>query len=62
MAIDLSVDEKIIAEVLFKKGSLIVDELAILTGFPQSKLALNILGMEMKGLIMGMPGNVYKLV
>jgi DNA processing protein len=62
LAIDLSVDEKIIAEVLFKKGSLIVDELAILTGFPQSKLALNILGMEMKGLIMGMPGNVYKLV
>lgn len=61
MAIDLSDEERKISEVLFEKGSLIVDELAILTGLPQSKLALNILGMEMKGMIIGLPGNVYKL-
>ncbi len=61
LAIDLSEDERKIAEVLAHKPGLIVDELAILTGLPQSKLALNILGMEMRGIIIGLPGNVYKL-
>ncbi|MEJ7694687.1 DNA-processing protein DprA [Daejeonella sp.] len=61
LAIDLSAEEKIIADVLLNKGSIIVDELAILTGFPQSKLAAHILGMEMKGVLIGMPGKVYKL-
>lgn len=61
LAIDLSDEEKIITEVLLNKGSLIIDELAILTGFPQSKLAFNILGMEMKGVVIGLPGKVYKL-
>jgi DNA processing protein len=62
LAIDLSEEEKKIAGVLFEKGGLVIDELALLMGMPQSKLALNILGMEMKGIITGLPGNVYKLV
>ncbi|WP_411275666.1 DNA-processing protein DprA [Daejeonella sp.] len=62
LAINLSDEEKKIAEVLLDKGCIIVDELAILTGLPQSKLALTILGMEMKGIVIGLPGNVYKLV
>ena len=61
MAIDLSDEEKKIAEVLHDKGSLVIDELAIFTGLTQSKLALNILGMEMKGVVIGLPGSVYKL-
>lgn len=61
LAIDLSSDEKKIADALLDKGPLIVDELAILTELPQSKLALTILGMEMKGILVGLPGNVYKL-
>lgn len=61
LAIDLSDEEKKIAEVLHDKGSLVIDELAILTGLTQSKLALNILGMEMKGVVIGLPGSVYKL-
>ncbi len=61
LAIDLSDEEKIITGVLQAKGSLIVDDLAILTGFPQSKLAVHILGMEMKGILIGLPGKVYKL-
>ena len=62
LAIDLSEEEKKIAGVLFDTGGLVIDELALLTGMPQSKLALNILGMEMKGIITSLPGNVYKLV
>jgi DNA processing protein len=62
LAVDLSSEEKIISEILLNKGSLVVDDLAIFTGLPQSKLALIILGMEMKGIILGLPGNVYKMV
>ncbi len=61
LAIDLSDDERIITNILSAHGNLIVDELAILTGFPQSKLAFNILAMEMKGILVGLPGKVYKL-
>lgn len=61
LAIDMSDDEKIVAEVLMDKGNLLIDHLAVLTNLPQSKLALTILGMEMRGLIIALPGNVYKL-
>lgn len=61
LAIDLSSEEKIIADVLLTKGNLVIDDLAIFTGLPQSKLALIILGMEMKGIILGLPGKVYKM-
>lgn len=61
LPIDLSGDEKIIAEILMNKGSTTVDDLALLTGFQQSKLAGHVLGMEMKGVVIGLPGKVYKL-
>lgn len=60
--IDLSSEEKMVSEVLLNKGSLVIDDLSIFTGLPQSKLALIILGMEMRGILRGLPGNVYKLV
>ncbi len=62
LPVNLSDEEKIIANILSERGSLAVDELCILTGFPQSTLALNILSMEMKSFIIGLPGKVYKLV
>ncbi|MEJ7779157.1 MAG: DNA-processing protein DprA, partial [Daejeonella sp.] len=61
LLIDLSEDEKVIANILSEKGNLAIDELAIYTGFQQSKLAVNILSMEMKNLIVGLPGKVYRL-
>lgn len=61
LAIDLSDDEQVIADVLKEKGNVIVDDLSLLTGFAQSKLAVHILGMEMKGILIGLPGKVYKL-
>jgi DNA processing protein len=62
LLLNLSADEQIIADVLSSKGSVAVDELSFLTGFQQSRLAVTILGMEMKGNIISLPGKVYKLV
>jgi len=62
LLINLTADEQIIVNVLSSKGNLAVDELSYLTGLQQSKLAFIILGMEMKGIIILMPGKVYKLV
>jgi DNA processing protein len=61
LPIHLTVDEQILADTLYANGSLAVDELAILTGFQQSKLVMTILGMEMKGSIISLPGKVYKM-
>lgn len=61
LPINLTNDEQIIADILYAKGSLGVDELAILTGFQQSKLVMIILGMEMQGSIISLPGKVYKM-
>ena len=61
LAIDLSDEERMIADVLKNRGSLVVDDIAVFTGLPQSRLAVNILGMEMRGLIISLPGKLYKL-
>ncbi|MES3019423.1 MAG: DNA-processing protein DprA [Bacteroidota bacterium] len=61
LAIDVSAEERTIMDVLQAKGSLTVDDLAIFTKYPQSKLSVYILGMEMKGILTVMPGKVYKL-
>ena len=62
MPLNLSVDEQIVANVLSLKGSVAVDELSFLTGLQQSKLAATLLGMEMQGTIISLPGKVYKWV
>jgi DNA processing protein len=61
LRLNLSTDEKKIADVLIAKGQTGVDELAIQTGFPQSKLAVTILGLEMQGIVIALPGKTYKL-
>ncbi|MGV3687240.1 MAG: DNA-processing protein DprA [Daejeonella sp.] len=61
LAIDLTDDERTIAGILLEKGNVDIDELFILSGLPQSRLMVNILGMEMRGLIVSLPGKVYKL-
>ena len=53
--------KKKIARILTEKGSLAVDELAIQSDMTQSKLAVAILGMEMQGFLICLPGKLYKL-
>jgi DNA processing protein len=61
LPINLTGDEQILADILYANGCIVVDKLAFLTGFKQSKLVMTILGMEMKGCIISLPGKVYKM-
>lgn len=61
LLLNLSEEEKLIADLLSQRGNIPIDELGYLTGFQQSKLAVTILGMEMKGLIVLLPGKMLKL-
>jgi DNA processing protein len=61
MLLDLSGDEQKIADILREKGTTGIDQLAISTQLPLSKLAISILEMEMKGYVVALPGKTYKL-
>jgi DNA processing protein len=61
LPLNLSADEQVIADVLMTEGAVAIDELAILTNFQQSKLAVIILSMEMQGIVIALPGKIYKL-
>lgn len=61
LRLDLSVDEKKVAEALLNRPNSGIDELAIATQLPQSKLAITILGLEMQGILMSLPGKTYRL-
>ncbi|SMD02627.1 DNA-processing protein DprA [Pedobacter africanus] len=60
MAIDLSAEEhKIVG--LLKEATLAVDEISTRSGLSQSRLAMQLLSLEMKGIVVSLPGKMYKL-
>ncbi len=60
---DLSDDEQLIAGILRQNAEgLQVNELAFKTEKPVSKISSLLLGMEFKGLVKCLPGNLYKIV
>lgn len=61
LMLNLTADEKKIADLLNENGGLAIDELAIHSQMAQSKLAVTILGMEMQGIVISLPGKVYKM-
>ena len=61
MMLNLSPDEKKIVDVLVAKGQTGIDDISIETQLPQSKLAITILGLEMQGILIALPGKAYKL-
>ncbi|NEU08105.1 DNA-protecting protein DprA [Flavihumibacter sp. R14] len=61
LALNLSKEEQVIADILHDKEGLAIDELAIQSRMTQSKLAVTILGLEMQGIIISLPGKHYKL-
>jgi len=61
LPLNLSEDEQNVADLLYANGSLGVDDLAIKSGFQQSRLVMIILGMEMNGSIISLPGKIYKM-
>lgn len=60
LPINLSKEEQKIVAIL-KDVQVCVDELAIQSGFNQSKLAMHLLNLEMQGILISLPGKVYKL-
>ncbi len=62
LSLNLSAEEKKVAEILSVRGSVSVDELALEAGLPQSKLAVLLLSLEMQGVIAALPGKIYRLV
>ena len=57
---DLSEDQRIVHEFLRESDEASVDEIAFHSDWPQSKLAIVLLEMEMAGHIVALPGKVYK--
>jgi len=61
LLVDLNDEERRIADIIKEYGEITIDNLALLSSLQQSRLAVNILEMEMKGIVISMPGKVYKL-
>ncbi|WP_316794030.1 DNA-processing protein DprA [Pedobacter frigoris] len=60
LPLGLSEEELKVIGVL-KTSSARIDELAIQSGIPQSKLAMYLLNLEMQGILVALPGKVYRL-
>jgi len=60
--IELSADEKIIVDILQEKENIQVDELYFKTGLSSSTVASVLLMLEMRGVVVSLPGKIYKLV
>lgn len=61
LPLNLSKDERIVCEALLQ-AALPVDELSLKTNMAQSKLAVILLTLEMQGIIVALPGKLFKLV
>ncbi len=60
--IELSADEKQIVDILQQKESFQIDELYFKSGLSSSAVAGALLMLEMQGVVVSLPGKVYKLV
>lgn len=60
--LDLTSEEKQIFEMLETSGQTGIDDLAIKTHLPVSILAMNLLNLEMQGLVRSLPGKSYSLI
>lgn len=61
LQLSLTTNEQKVVDAL-QNGQLSIDELALATQMQQSKLAIVILTLEMQGIIVSLPGKIYKLL
>lgn len=61
LRLNLTPDEKKITDILESKGLTGIDQLALHLKSAQSKLAITILKLEMQGIIIALPGKMYKM-
>lgn len=59
--VELSPDERIIADILQQQESIHIDELYFKSGLSSSAMAAALLMLEMQGLVISMPGKIYRL-
>ncbi len=59
--ISLTPEEKIIVDLLHEKMMVSIDEINLQSGLNSSTVAVSILNLEMKNVIQGMPGKMYRL-
>lgn len=59
--VDLTADEKIIAQLLQAKEQMHIDEINLQSNINSSAVAAALLMMEMNGLVKSLPGKIYKL-
>ena len=60
LPLDLNKDERTVCEAILT-SPLAIDDLFVTTNIAQSKLAIILLTLEMKGIIVALPGKLYKL-
>tara|TARA_B100000809_G_scaffold57505_2_gene53641 strand:+ start:15478 stop:16581 length:1104 start_codon:yes stop_codon:yes gene_type:complete len=60
--VELTPEQKVIVDIISKKGKIGVDELSIQAKLPMSKIASELLDMEFSGVVKTLPGKVYSLV
>jgi len=58
--VELTLEEQTLIDLL-KGGDRFVDEITIETQFPMSKVSALLLGLEFKGLVVSLPGKMYRL-
>jgi DNA processing protein len=59
--IELTADEKVIADILQVKENVPIDELYFKSGLSSSAVAQALLMLEMQGVVLSLPGKIYKL-
>lgn len=60
--IELSAEEKIVVDILQQQESIQIDELYFKTGLSSSAVAAALLMLEMQGIVMALPGKLYKIL
>jgi DNA processing protein len=62
LPLNFTPDEQLIFEILSgQKDPVAIDDLTLKTNMPTSRLAMNLLNMEMQGFIRSLPGKIYTL-
>jgi len=59
--IELTVDEKIVIDILQQQESIQIDQLYFKSGLSSSSVAAALLSLEMQGILISLPGKVYKM-
>ncbi len=60
--VELTPEQKTIADIISKQGKIGVDELSLQAKLPMSKITTELLNMEFSGVVKTLPGKQYKLV